>query len=149
MATKTPTGIGFEKPSERARKVAWECARCKIISGDISQTLLEFQRGSVALKRGSAKVLSNGVTQFVAEAGLVDLLLIPMIAVARDFRRVDFPRDWQAKPRPGKTGTSYNFGAAGRLKTTASIRKATEPGSTKPKSHCIISRVPHYSVSGN
>jgi hypothetical protein len=70
MGTKTPTGIGFEKSYERAGKVAWECARCKIISGDIRQTLLEFQRGSTALKRGPAMVLSNGMAQFVAEARL-------------------------------------------------------------------------------
>jgi len=34
-------------------------------------------------------------------------------AVARVFRRGDFPCNWQSNPRPGKTGTSYNF-AAGR-----------------------------------
>jgi hypothetical protein len=36
IGTKTPTGIGFEKSSKRARTVAWECAGRKIISGDIS-----------------------------------------------------------------------------------------------------------------
>jgi hypothetical protein len=35
--------------------------------------------------------------------------LMLMRAVARVFRRGDFACNWQANPRPGKTGTSYNI----------------------------------------
>src|SRR5713101_1857152 len=46
-----------------------------------------------------------------------DLLLV--VAVARVFRRGDFPCDRHPNPLPGKTGTSYNFGAIARAKFTA------------------------------
>src|SRR6266853_3951759 len=39
--------------------------------------------------------------------------------VARVFSRGDFLRHWQSNPRPGQTGTSYNFGAAWRAKSPA------------------------------
>jgi hypothetical protein len=45
------------------------------------------------------------------------------------FRRGDFSSNWQANPRPGLTGTSYNFGATGREKTKALCETSTRPSS--------------------
>ena len=43
------------------------------------------------------------------------------------FRRGDFSCNWQSNPRPGKTRTSYNFGAAGRANTMPSCGMSEEP----------------------
>jgi hypothetical protein len=47
---------------------------------------------------------------------------MPVVAVARVFRRGDFRGHWRAKPCPGLTGTSYNFGAAGRAKNHGTMK---------------------------
>jgi hypothetical protein len=49
------------------------------------------------------------------------------VAVARVFRRGDFSSNWQANPRPGQTGTSYNFGVTERARTEAPCGTSTTP----------------------
>src|SRR5882762_9555793 len=50
-----------------------------------------------------------------------------VVAVARVFRRGDFPSQWQPNPRPGRAGTSYNFGSARPTKNAVSYGMSTEP----------------------
>jgi hypothetical protein len=89
-----------------------------------NSSCLESEKANSA-KPGNA-ILPNGIIQ--TTSGFLDIPVKPVVvAVARVFRRGDFPSQGQANPRPGLTGRSYNFGVDRQAKYAARQKVSIVP----------------------